>query len=338
MSQSTPTRQTRAQRRADSLDLSLRPPSPSDSPVLLGVRPIGSNSTLNVTSDPPISPISRRRTSLHHAKDAACTSASIRTRSPVSIFGSPRSPLRLYKSKSGVEASLRAKRNLLNESPSRGSPPTGGDRPHPYNSLSSSPSRRKRAHSSFGIVTVLGKVKGGVCRVQSALERIGKLGEAEDKNRRKATKKWSPRRKRSGTAMHMRLPSDELDKIAPFRKFEQHLDPEPDTDVDMVERPLLSARSMGENMPFDSPMALDGEGPFADIQPPSAMSIEFGSDMNMPLTPLQTNIVEERGGRGKVMQFFGGNPGSDYIEKESVRVARQKNAREKSELAQALLG
>ena len=138
--------------------------------------------------------------------------------------------------------------------------------------------------------------------------------------------------------MHMRLSSDELDKVAPFRKFEQHLDPEPDTDVDMVERPLLSARSMGEDMPFDSPMALDGEGPFADVQPPRAMSIDFGNDMNMPLTPLQTNVVEERGGRGKVMQFFGGNLGSDYIEKESVRVARQKNAREKSELAEALLG
>jgi hypothetical protein len=68
------------------------------------------------------------------------------------------------------------------------------------------------------------------------------------------------------------------------------------------------------------------------------MSIDFGNDMNMPLTPLQTNIVEERGGRGKVMQFFGGNPGNEYVEKESVRVARQKNAREKTELAQALLG
>jgi len=55
----------------------------------------------------------------------------------------------------------------------------------------------------------------------------------------------------------------------------------------MVERPLLSARSMGENMPFDSPMALDGKGPFADVQPPSAMSIDFSNDMNMPLTPLQ---------------------------------------------------
>ena len=164
------------------------------------------------------------------------------------------------------------------------------------------------------------------------------MGEAGDKNRRKVSKKGSPRRKRSGTVMHMRLPSDELDKIAPFRKFEQQLDPEPDTDVDMVERPLLSARSMGENMAFDSPMALDGEGPFANVQPPSAMSIDFGDDMNMPLTPLQTNIVEERGGRGKVMQFFGGNPGSNHIEKESVRIARQKNAREKSELAQALLG
>ena len=174
------------------------------------------------------------------------------------------------------------------------------------------------------------------------------MGEAEDKNRRKVLKKGSPRRKRSGTVMHMRLPSDELDKIAPFRKFEQHLDPEPvDTDVDMVERPLLSARSVGENMPFDSPMAvqfetypmaLDGEGPFADVQPPSAMSIDFGNDMNMPLTPLQTNVVEECGGRGKVMQFFGGNPGNEYIEKESVRVARQKNARERTELAQALLG
>jgi len=134
-----------------------------------------------------------------------------------------------------------------------------------------------------GIVSVLGKVKGGVCRVQSALERIRKVGEAEDKNCKKVLKKWSPRRKWGRTVMHMRLPSDELDKITPFRKFEQCLD----TDVDMVERPLLSTRSMGENMPFDSPMALDGEGPFADVQPPSVMSINFGNDMNMPLTPLQ---------------------------------------------------
>lgn len=243
--------------------------------------------------------------------------------------------MRLYKSKSGVEASLRAKRNLLNESPSRGGPSDGGGKPHPYNSPGSSPSRRKRAHSSFGIVTVLGKVKGGVCRVQNALERIGKVGEGEDRNRRKVSRKGSPRRKRSGTVMHMRLPSDELDKIAPFRKFEQQVDPEPDTDVDMAERPLLSARSMSENMRFDSPMAvqfesypmsLDGEGPFADVQPPSAMSIDFANDMSMPLTPVQTNIVEERGGRGKVMQFFGGNPGNEYVEKESVRIARQKNA------------
>ena len=145
----------------------------------------------------------------------------------------------------------------------------------------------------------------------------------------------------------MRLPSDELDKIAPFRKFEQDPAPEPDTDIDMVERPLLSARSMCENMPLDSPMAvqfesypmaLDSEGPFADAQPPSAMSIDFGNEMDMPLSPLQANVVQERGGREKVTKFFGGNPGGEYVEKESVRIARQKNARERTELAQALLG
>ena len=183
--------------------------------------------------------------------------------------------------------------------------------------------------------------------MQSALERIGRVGEGDDKSRRKTSKRGSPRRKRSGTGMNTRLPSNELDKIAPFRKFEKDPVPEPDTDIDMVERPLLSARSMCRNMPIDSPMAvqfeaypmvLDGEGPFTDAQPPSAMSIDFGNDMNMPLSPLQTNIVQERGGREKVTQFFGGNPGGEYVEKESVRIARQKNARERTELAQALIG
>jgi hypothetical protein len=150
--------------------------------------------------------------------------------------------------------------------------------------------------------------------------------------------------------LHVRLLSDELDQIAPFRELGQRPNPEPDTDIDMGERALLSANSKGESEPFDSPMAvqfetypmaLDSEDPFVDLQPPSAMSIDFCHDIDMPLTPSHTNIGdigEERGGRRKVMQFFGGNPGNEYFETDSVRVARQKIAREKAELARALLG
>jgi len=194
---------------------------------------------------------------------------------------------------------------------------------------------------------VLGKVKGGVGRIQSALERVGKAWDGEDRTHWKALRKGSPRRKRGGPMMRVRLHSDELDKIAPFREFEQHPDPEPDTDVDMAGRALLTVSSMDEGVPVDSqmmvqfepyPMALDNEGPFSDLQPPSAMSIDFAHDMDMSLAPLRTNIGEERGGRRKVIQFFGGNPGSEYFETESVRATRQKNAREDTALALALLG